>query len=292
MNLLADGGYLKFFREAAEKKGTAAAIILSELSCPLHRCLSETEVFARMYLVYKILNIASTYPHYSEYSRYGDINKTLSSKRLSVSHTKLRELVREVCDRKTHIEQKVHQVLNFITRMNDLRNYYVDFDTTWLDYVFTFEDYRQHLELPIEFDSIEDCLRSLPPNIFRQTIYLKRKREDGTWEDKNETVLNISQMNEKPKASYAEEFLGVKGKDGERKYWSVFGQYVLTPEVFEQLRQDINESTDLSKEVELTTALEKVRQREGMIGVQLQGHMFDMGNFNAYRNCVKDFTKK
>lgn len=114
----------------------------------------------------------------------------------------------------------------------------------------------------------------------------------GTWEDKNETVLNISQMNEKPKASYAEEFLGVKGKDGERKYWSVFGQYVLTPEVFEQLRQDINECTDLSKEVELTTALEKVRQREGMIGVQLQGHMFDMGNFNAYRNCVKDFTKK
>ena len=113
----------------------------------------------------------------------------------------------------------------------------------------------------------------------------------GTWEDKNETVLNISQMNEKPKASYAEEFLGVKGKDGERKYWSVFGQYVLTPEVFEQLRQDINECTDLSKEVELTTALEKVRQREGMIGVQLQGHMFDMGNFNAYRNCVKDFTK-
>ena len=114
----------------------------------------------------------------------------------------------------------------------------------------------------------------------------------GTWEDKNETVLNISQMNEKPKASYAEEFLGVKGKDGERKYWSVFGQYVLTPEVFEQLRQDINECTDLSKEVELTTALEKVRQREGMIGVQLQGHMFDMGNYNAYRNCVKDFTKK
>lgn len=99
-------------------------------------------------------------------------------------------------------------------------------------------------------------------------------------------------MTEKPKASYAEEYLGVKCKDGDKKYMSVFGQYILTPEVFEQLRRDINESTDLSKEVELTTALEKVRQREGMIGVQLQGHMFDMGNFNAYRNCVKDFTKK
>ena len=74
------------------------------------------------------------------------------------------------------------------------------------------------------------------------------------------------------------------------KYMSVFGQYILTPEVFEQLRQDINESTDPYKEIELTSALEKVRQREGMIGVQLQGRMFDMGNFNAYRNCAKDFT--
>ena len=71
---------------------------------------------------------------------------------------------------------------------------------------------------------------------------------------------------------------------------SVFGQYILTPEVFEQLRQDINESTDPYKEIELTSALEKVRQREGMIGVQLQGRMFDMGNFNAYRNSAKDFT--
>lgn len=183
VNLLADGGDLKLFREAAEKKGTAAAIILSELSCPYHRYLSETEVFARMYLVYKILNIAATYPHYSEYSRYGDINKTLSSKRLSVSHTKLRELVREVYNRKTHIEQKVHQVLIFITKMNDLRNYFADLDTSWLEQTFTFEDYRRQLELPVEFESIEECLRSLPPNIFRQTIYLKRKREDGTWDE-------------------------------------------------------------------------------------------------------------
>lgn len=183
VNQLAGGGDLKLFRKAAETKGTVAAIILSELSCPLYHYLSETEVFARMYLVYKILNIAATYPHYSEYSIYGDINRTLSSKRLSVSHTKLRELAREVYDRKTHIEQKVHQVLNFITTMNDLRNYYTDFDTSWLDQSFTFEDYRRQLELPMEYESIEECLRSLPPNIFRQTIYLKRKREDGTWDE-------------------------------------------------------------------------------------------------------------
>ena len=113
----------------------------------------------------------------------------------------------------------------------------------------------------------------------------------GTWEDKNETVLNISQMNEKPKVSYAEEFLGVKCKDGNRKYMSVFGQYILTPEVFEQLRSDIQNATDLNKEIELTSALDKVREQYGMIGVQLQGKMYDMGNFNAFVNCVSDYSK-
>jgi UTP-glucose-1-phosphate uridylyltransferase/mevalonate kinase len=113
----------------------------------------------------------------------------------------------------------------------------------------------------------------------------------GTWEDKNETILAISQMNEKPKVSYAEEFLGVKGKDGEKKYMSVFGQYIITPEVFAQLHQDIQNADDPDKEIELTSALDKVREQYGMIGVRLQGRMFDMGNYNAYVNCVSDFSK-
>ena len=102
-------------------------------------------------------------------------------------------------------------------------------------------------------------------------------------------------MTEKPKASYAEEFLGVKCKDGKRKYMSVFGQYILTPEVFDQLHQDITQKEivgDHVTEIELTSALDKVREQEGMIGVQLQGRMYDMGNYNALRNCVTEFSKK
>lgn len=113
----------------------------------------------------------------------------------------------------------------------------------------------------------------------------------GTWEDKNETMLNISKMTEKPKASYAEEFLGVKSKDGECKYMSVFGQYILTPEVFEQLRSNIANASDLDAEIELTTALDKLREQNGMIGVLLQGRMYDMGNFNALLNCVLNYSK-
>lgn len=113
----------------------------------------------------------------------------------------------------------------------------------------------------------------------------------GTWEDKNESILSVSQMNEKPKASYSEEFLGVKCRDGEKKYMSVFGQYIITPEVFEQLCQDINNAEDSNKEIELTSALDKVREKYGMLGVQLQGRMYDMGNYNALINCVTSYIK-
>ena len=116
----------------------------------------------------------------------------------------------------------------------------------------------------------------------------------GVWEDKDHSILNVSVMNEKPKASYAEEFLGVRNKDGVKEYYSVFGQYILTPEVFAQLEADIQKADtegDKTREIELTAALEAVRQKSGMMGVRLKGTMYDMGNPNALRNCVRYFSK-
>ena len=117
----------------------------------------------------------------------------------------------------------------------------------------------------------------------------------GVWEDKDETILTVNTMYEKPKASYAEEFLGVRDKDGKHNYYSVFGQYILTPEVFEQLDMDIKRADaegDRLREIELTTALDKVREKTGMMGVRLRGVMYDMGNPTALRNAVLNFPKK
>lgn len=116
----------------------------------------------------------------------------------------------------------------------------------------------------------------------------------GVWEDKERTVLNVSVMNEKPKASYAEEFLGVRNKEGEKEYYSVFGQYILTPDVFAQLAADIARADaegDHQREIELTAALEAVRQKSGMMGVRLKGTMYDMGNPAALRRCVQQYSK-
>ena len=117
----------------------------------------------------------------------------------------------------------------------------------------------------------------------------------GVWEDKEHTVLNVTVMNEKPKASYAEEFLGVRNREGEKEYYSVFGQYILTPQVFDQLTEDIrlaDESGDKNREIELTAALEAVRQKSGMMGLCLKGRMFDMGNPVALRNCVASYSSQ
>ena len=112
----------------------------------------------------------------------------------------------------------------------------------------------------------------------------------GVWENKDRTELNVAVMMEKPKASYAEEFLWVRNSSGVKEYYSVFGQYILTPEVFEQLAADI-ESNDGTHEVELTAALEAVRQKSGMMGVRLNGEMYDMGNPTALRRCVQHFAE-
>ena len=116
----------------------------------------------------------------------------------------------------------------------------------------------------------------------------------GVWEDKGSHVLSVDTMHEKSKASYAEEFLGVRNKNGEKEYYSVFGQYILTPEVFSQLHEDIMQKEiegDHVTEIELTSALEAVRKRSGMMGVRLQGRMFDMGNPTALVRAIEEYSR-
>ena len=116
----------------------------------------------------------------------------------------------------------------------------------------------------------------------------------GVWEDKDERLLNVSELCEKPTSFKAEKDLGVRNGMGGREYCSVFGQYILTPEVFQQLAADIkqaDEASDRVREIELTSALESVRSRVGMMGVRLYSQRFDMGNPAAFIDTVAKFSK-
>lgn len=111
----------------------------------------------------------------------------------------------------------------------------------------------------------------------------------GVW-DENESLMKVDKMVEKPTDDYAKEYLGVHNTRGEQKYYATFGQYVLTPEVFEELDKEINSGTPSEgKEFGLTSALEKVRERTGICGFVPDGDSFDIGLPETYRNTMWEY---
>ena len=113
----------------------------------------------------------------------------------------------------------------------------------------------------------------------------------GYWNNREETMMKVTRMVEKPTDDYAEEYLGVKNARNERKYYATFGQYVLTPEVFDELERQIKVVGRPSegKEFGLTAALDVVREKSGMYAFLPDGDFFDIGLPGAYRETVWRF---
>lgn len=114
----------------------------------------------------------------------------------------------------------------------------------------------------------------------------------GKWIDTKQCVLNMSNITEKPTSAYAEENLGVMSTSikGQKSYYCAFGSYILTPEVFNQLKDNIDNNIVNEKgEIELTTALEQVRQKTGLLGIRLDGKMYDIGVPNEYRHTMSEY---
>lgn len=155
--------------------------------------------------------------------------------------------------------------------------------------------YRSTINKPCALQLIEKYEYYNKPMIAIHSIPLAEVSHygmmNGVWEDKDETEMSITSFYEKPKSSYAEEFLGMRMMNGETDYYSVFGMYILTSDVYDQLGEDIKNAKD-NKEIELTVALNEVREKKGLIGVKLHGHMYDMGNYDAFRNTVLNYSLK
>jgi UTP-glucose-1-phosphate uridylyltransferase/mevalonate kinase len=114
----------------------------------------------------------------------------------------------------------------------------------------------------------------------------------GTWEDKDETILKVLRFTEKPSAEYAEDFLGIDSKDRKKSYFSVFGQYILTPEVFSELESNLafGNATEKDGEFGLTDALAALIDKCGLYGAVIDGEMFDIGNAKAYKDAIRNFA--
>src|SRR5262249_24101907 len=97
----------------------------------------------------------------------------------------------------------------------------------------------------------------------------------GDWVE-GQSLLNITEFAEKPTAEYARENLVVSGlPDGD--YLTVFGQYLITPKVFTYLEEHIHNNVRERGEFQLTSALDRLRQEDGFMGLMIDGKRFDIG---------------
>lgn len=113
----------------------------------------------------------------------------------------------------------------------------------------------------------------------------------GKWENSDETILKLDQIKEKPTIEYAEDYLNVSTKKDKENYYAVFGQYVLTREVFDVLKNDIDSNSLENGEIQLTSALEKVRSQIGTVGYLVSGKSYDVGLPDKYYDTMVDYFK-
>lgn len=109
----------------------------------------------------------------------------------------------------------------------------------------------------------------------------------GSWQEPN-VLLAVTEFAEKPGASYAREHLHVEGMD-EDQFLTVFGQYVLSPKIFDYLQENLRHNVRERGEFQLTSCLDALRREEGFTGYVVKGRRFDIGNPEAYRQAVIEF---
>ncbi|MGC1378294.1 MAG: sugar phosphate nucleotidyltransferase [Anaerolineales bacterium] len=109
----------------------------------------------------------------------------------------------------------------------------------------------------------------------------------GVWLE-DETLLNVTEFAEKPNLDYARSNLRVPGLP-EDEYLTVFGQYIIKPQLFTILKEHIDNNVRERGEFQLTSALERIRQEDGFMGLVIDGKRFDIGLPDYYLETLKTF---
>ncbi len=109
----------------------------------------------------------------------------------------------------------------------------------------------------------------------------------GVWLE-GESLLNITEFAEKPTLDYARNNLRLPGWNGE-EYLTIFGQYIIHPEIFDYLKENIENNVRERGEFQLTSALDRLRQEHGFLGLVIDGRRFDIGRPDDYLETLQDF---
>lgn len=111
----------------------------------------------------------------------------------------------------------------------------------------------------------------------------------GRWLENN-SLLGVTEFAEKPTAEYASENLRVDGLPDD-EYLTLFGQYIIKPQVFDYLEEHIQHNVRERGEFQLTSALDRLRKEDGFLGVMIDGKRYDIGLPEYYLETLQTFRE-
>jgi len=105
-------------------------------------------------------------------------------------------------------------------------------------------------------------------------------------------VYQVLEMKEKPSVEYAERHLQTDSIPlGE--YLCFFGQYILTPDLFEHIKYLVDNDIRERDEIQLTSALDIARKESGVFyAYETDGQRYDTGVPISYANTVAAFARR
>jgi UTP-glucose-1-phosphate uridylyltransferase/mevalonate kinase len=109
----------------------------------------------------------------------------------------------------------------------------------------------------------------------------------GVWLEE-EQDLNITEFAEKPTLDYARSNLRVRGLPAD-EYLSAFGLYVIKSKIFDYLEEHITNNVRERGEFQLTSALDRLRQEDGFMGILMDGQRYDIGLPEHYLETLRTF---
>lgn len=109
----------------------------------------------------------------------------------------------------------------------------------------------------------------------------------GVWLEAEE-LLSVTEFAEKPTIDYARTHLLVPGLP-EGEYLTLFGQYIIKPQIFHYLEEHIQNNVREKGEFQLTSAIDQLRQEDGFQGLIINGRRYDIGLPDYYLETLKAF---
>lgn len=98
----------------------------------------------------------------------------------------------------------------------------------------------------------------------------------GIPDDEAGLLYQVAEFAEKPSLDYARQNLVTEGMEADT-FLCIYGQYILNSEIFRHLRDQIDSDQRQAGEIQLTTALETLRRKEGIFACKIAGQHFDTG---------------